>query len=89
MKNAGVALPESKYEHSDLWAVFPFTARDGVENTPVKTTQETTQETTREKIIESLKLNLRITRKGLAEQTGITTDGVKYHLKWIKERRGY
>ena len=54
-----------------------------------KTTQETTQEieeTTQEMILGLIKINPAITRKGLAEKTGLTQDGVKYHLDQLRER---
>jgi len=51
-----------------------------------KTTQETTQETTREIILKLIKNNPTITGKELAEKTGLTTDGVKYHLNKLREQ---
>ena len=51
-----------------------------------ETTHETTQETTQERIILLLKANPEISRKGLAEQIGITTDGIKYHLKKLSDK---
>jgi ATP-dependent DNA helicase RecG len=44
-----------------------------------------TQETTQEKIVALLRENPRITRKALAQQVGITPDGVKYHLGKLRE----
>jgi ATP-dependent DNA helicase RecG len=54
-----------------------------------KATQETTQEvekTTQEMILGLIKTNLAITRKGLAEKTSLTPDGVKYHLNKLREQ---
>jgi len=49
-------------------------------------TQKTTQKTT-QKIIELIKENPYITRKELAEKIwDITEDGIKYHLKTLKEK---
>lgn len=51
------------------------------------TTQETTQEpagTTREKLLALLRQNPRITTKALAQASGLTVDGVKYHLTQLK-----
>ncbi len=48
--------------------------------------QETTQETTQEKILRLIKSNPAITRKGLAGKTGLTPDGVKYHLDKLREQ---
>jgi ATP-dependent DNA helicase RecG len=47
-------------------------------------TQETTQETTQEKIIAGLRAAPTLTRKLLAQQLGISEDGVKYHLNKLK-----
>jgi len=50
-----------------------------------KTTQEATQETTQEKIMSLLQDNPRLTRNQLAEQIGITPDGIKYHLDQLRK----
>ena len=58
-----------------------------IEKTTQETTQEiekTTQETTQEMILGLIKINSAITRKGLAEKTGLTPDGVKYHLDQLR-----
>ena len=54
----------------------------GLRNTTqeIDATQETTQETTQEKILVLLRDDPRLTRRALAEQLGITPDGIKYHL---------
>jgi ATP-dependent DNA helicase RecG len=60
-----------------------------IEKATQETTQEiekTTQETTQEMILRLIKTNPAITRKGLAEKTGLTPDGVKYHLKKLREQ---
>ena len=49
--------------------------------------EKTTQETTQEMILRFIKTNPAITRKGLAEKTGLTPDGVKYHLNKLREQR--
>ncbi len=54
-----------------------------------KTTQETIQEiqeTTQEMILGLIKTNPAITRKGLAEKTGLTPDGIKYHLDKLRKQ---
>jgi len=48
--------------------------------------EKTTQETTQEMILRLIKTNPAITRKGLAEKTGLTPDGVKYHLSKLREQ---
>ena len=50
-----------------------------------ETTQEKNQETTREKIIRLMSKNPEITQKILATEIGITIDGIKYHLKKLRE----
>ncbi len=59
------------------------------EKTWVKTApdiENATQETTQEMILRLIKTNPAITRKGLAEKTGLTPDGVKYHLNKLREQ---
>lgn len=48
-----------------------------------QTTQETTQETA---ILSLLKERPELTTKQLAELTKLSTDGVKYHLKQLKDQ---
>ena len=48
------------------------------------TTTTTTQKTT-QKIIALIEENPKITRKELAEVTGLTEDGIKYHLKKMQD----
>jgi ATP-dependent DNA helicase RecG len=55
---------------------FPTTTR--------KTTRKTTQKTT-QKIIALIDENPKITRRELAEVTGLTEDGIKYHLKKMQD----
>jgi len=60
-----------------------------IEKATQETTQEierSTQETTQEMILGLLKTNPAITRKGLADKTGLTPDGVKYHLDKLREQ---
>ena len=57
------------------------------DSTTQKTTQitdPTTQKTTQERILECLRAEPELTRSELAERTGITPDGVKYHLRKLK-----
>ncbi|MBL4904159.1 MAG: winged helix-turn-helix transcriptional regulator [Desulfocapsa sp.] len=76
--NSGTTQPEFSYEHTGLWVRFSFTAPDVGE-------KESTQETTQERIILLLKANPVMSRKGLADQIGITADGIKYHLKKLSD----
>jgi ATP-dependent DNA helicase RecG len=49
-------------------------------------TQKTTQKTA-QKILKLIAQNPRITREDLADQIGISTDGVKYHLNRMREQK--
>ena len=44
------------------------------------------EKTTQAVILGLIKINPAITRKGLAEKTGLTPDGVKYHLDKLREQ---
>lgn len=60
-----------------------------IEKTTQETIQEiekTTQETIQEMILGLIKTDPAITRKGLAEKTGLTPDGVKYHLDKLRKQ---
>ena len=64
-----------------------------IEETPVKTTQKTTLETTleknssaRKKIIKEIKKNSKISKKELASISGLSIDGVRYHIKALREK---
>lgn len=64
--------------------------RSGDDETP-PATQETTQITTlttqistRKRILDCLRTEPELTRRELAERTGITADGVKYHVRKLK-----
>ena len=48
--------------------------------------EKVTQETTQKMILRLIKTNPDITRKGLAEKTGLTPDGAKYHLDKLREQ---
>ena len=53
-------------------------------DTTQKTAQKTTQKTT-QKILEQIKLNPYISREELAEVCGVTTDGIKYNIRKLRE----
>ena len=63
------------------------------ENAPLKTTLDTTLDTHPEKrisarniIIEAIKNNPKINKKKLASISGLSIDGVRYHIKALKEQ---
>lgn len=91
-KDAGVALPEFKYEHSDLWVVFSFAVQDQIEGSsgkmPVETTQEMSEKTsekTSEKILLAIKRNKNITIAELAEIASVTTRSIERNIKNLQE----
>ena len=53
---------------------------------PGKFDEKTTQETTQEIILKLIKNNPSVTRNDLAEKTGLSGDGVKYHLQLLKKQ---
>jgi len=69
---------ESDFDYYKI--TFPYTPK-----TTQKITQKTTQKTT-QKIIILIKMKPEITRRELAEEIGITEDGIKYNLKKMQER---
>jgi len=82
--DAGVPVPEVSSDVNGLWMTFRFLPEHQL-HTSHDEGGRTAQETTQEKIVALIKLNPSITQKGLSEQTGISVDGVKYHLKKLKD----
>jgi ATP-dependent DNA helicase RecG len=76
-------VPKVQYELNPVYvkAVFP---RPKI-SMPT-TAQETTQETTQEIILKLIKNNPSVTRNDLADKTGLSPDGVKYHLALLKRQ---
>jgi len=62
-----------------LWGISTFGNKGSV-------TQETTQETTQEEIALLLKKKPSIIRRELAKELSMSEDGIKYHLRRLKER---
>jgi len=91
-RHGGTPEPGIRLEARGFWFEFPFSAdylrSVGPGGEPGgragRTPQETTQETTQERILNALRQNQHITRKGLAELVGITPDGIKYHLDKLR-----
>jgi ATP-dependent DNA helicase RecG len=50
-----------------------------------KTTQNATQKTT-QKIVALIRQNPQVTRQELAKETGISADGIKYHLRRLQQK---
>jgi len=94
-RETGVPEPRIRVEPREFWFEFPFSgtylaqvgALETRTGTSGETTQKTTQETTQEKIVALLRENPQMTRRALAQQVGITPDGVKYHLGKLREAK--
>ena len=80
-------VPPVRYEFNPVYikAVFLRPRKSGGK-TAQETTQEAAQETAQEKILKLIKNNPSITRKDLADKTGLSPDGVKYHLQLLKKQ---
>ena len=74
----GIEPPE--YDASLSGLMLTFRANPAHLAAQGRATQETTQETTQEKILALLKAQPSITGRELAQHTGLSADGVKYHL---------
>jgi len=76
--DADVPIPEVSSDENGLWMIFHFLSEHQVDSghEEGRTTQET--------IMKLIKSNPSITQKGLSDKTGLTVDGVKYHLKKLK-----
>ena len=76
-------VPPVQYEFNPVYikAVFLRPGKAG-ENA----TQETAQETAQERILNLIKNNPSFTRNDLADKTGLSPDGVKYHLQLLKRQ---
>ncbi|MCK5683508.1 winged helix-turn-helix transcriptional regulator, partial [bacterium] len=80
-KVAKVDVPEFRQEKTGLWVEFSFSHEKLSKN------KSTTQKTTQKKIVDLIKNNPKITRKELANVLGISSNGVKYHLKKLKNAK--
>ena len=84
LKKNGSPLPEFETDEAHDYFITRLFVRDGFYDYQGSTAEETTQETTQEKLIRIIRENPSITTNGLAEITGLTTDGIKYHLKKLR-----
>jgi len=81
----GIGLILSKEPDADFEVVAEIFITRFKRKHYVPPTQKTTQKTT-QKIITLIRKKSEITRKELAEETGLTEDGIKYHLKKMQEK---
>ena len=88
LKKNSSPLPEFETDEAHDYFITRLFVREGFYNyqgsTTEETTPETTLETTREKLIRVIIENPTATTNELAEKTGLTKDGVKYHLKKLR-----
>jgi len=76
-------VPAVRYEFNAVYVKAVFPRPKKVTGT---TTQETAQETAQEIILKLIENNPSITRNELADKTGLSPDGVKYHLQVLKRQ---
>ena len=88
MNNAKLRQPKFEYyEHSFYTSLFDkmyFVAKE--EKTTPKTTLKTTPKTN-EMLLILIKQNSQITKEELAKELGITVNGVKYHIKKLRNKK--
>ena len=72
-------------ESDGLWIDFPFSKayRDSIE--PGDGSFEASETTTQEKILALLREDPELTGKALADHTGITAAGIRYHLANLRK----
>lgn len=75
--------PKIFTEHDSFFLVLKNLNYEYTLNNQNQSNEEATQKTPN-KLIELIKQNPRITIKEMAENTGITVDGVKYHIRNLK-----
>jgi ATP-dependent DNA helicase RecG len=89
-RDAGTPEPRIDVDGRDVWVGFPFSRAyldqitGATEKASDRTPQETTQETTQEQILALLRQEPTLTRKAIAERSGITADGIKNHLDHLR-----
>jgi ATP-dependent DNA helicase RecG len=93
-RKATIKEPNLRYEHTGLWVEFDFAARKTIQKNGVATlekedaTQKTTQKTTRkqQEIVSIIKENPNVSQRTISEMLGdISPDGVKYHLRKMRQ----
>ena len=99
-QDAGISLPNFRYEHTDLWVVFSFTVQGGIESGAVKTPVETPVETPvkmPEMIIAILRDNPQLTLAEVAAHIGKSVRAVERataklvkdgHINFVGPKKG-
>ena len=97
-KEVGTPVPRIEWDGGDLWFEFPYSRKyldevssavgqeGGLGKASVNTTPITTPITTPNRILALIQSDARISQQELAAKLGITRDGVKYHLKKLREK---
>ena len=71
-------------EEQDVYRIeIPYVPT--LQGSDVDTTQKTTQKTT-QRILEQMKANPYVSREELAEICGLTSDGIKYNIRKLREK---
>ncbi len=88
MKNYKLPLPKIEANLDWFTIVFkrPDLQKESYEQRFYGTTPKTTPKT-EELIIEAINKNPAITKEKIAEQLGISVDGIKYHIKKLRKKR--
>lgn len=72
------------HEEQDVYRIeIPYVPT--LQGSDVDTTQKTTQKTT-QRILEQMKANPYVSREELAEICGLTSDGIKYNIRKLREK---
>lgn len=78
-------LVEEQYGPDRTILTLSFEKKEG--ETTRKTTQKTTQKKTRDRLLDMMKEDPEITQETLAKQLRISMDGVKYHIKKLRQEK--
>lgn len=79
--------PEKVQSDSTTQEIGKDTTQKTAGSSRQNTTQETEKMTTQEMILNLIKINPEVTRNELANEIGITTEGIKYHLTQLRKKR--
>jgi ATP-dependent DNA helicase RecG len=82
-REKGVPSHRIRVEPGDFWFEFPLSSTYIAEI--AGEAQSTSSVPTQERILVLLRENPRLTQRALADRLGMTADGIKYHLRKLRE----
>ena len=85
LKKNNSPLPEFETDEAHDYFITRIFIREGFNDYSDDNVSNTTKETNREILISSIKENPQITVKELAVKTGLTEDGVRYHINKMRK----